>query len=173
MKTKIATTALKFERIQAFPMNAKENIPANHFNGTTIDLGTVWKTKKFFNNVPVLYEKCNEHEVNSSACRLFEMCARNLTTLLMEVDEKLTPKHPQTKTNYNLLNLHRTWSEFISVQVAFYGGLFLGAMLGAIVLFTLKLISDCVSMSGCQMTTELKDRRRRRKNDCFNFEHLT
>lgn len=146
-----------FERMQALP-NPMENgrpMEMSTINATETpsDLNSVWKIKKYSANAPILDEKCQENEVNTNACNLFEMCASNLTFLIMAIDQKIQTKNrnpnDMNTNNNHLLNSHHTWAELITVQVAFYGGLFLGAMLGAIALFTMKLITDCVRMSKC------------------------
>lgn len=144
-----------FERMQALtnPMeNGRPTEMTINATETPIDLNSVWKIKKYSANAPILDEECQEKEANTNACHLFKMCASNLTFLIMAIDQKIKSKNRNPNdmnTNCNLLNSHHTWSEFMTVQMAFYGGLFLGAMLGAIALFTLKLISDCVRMSKC------------------------
>lgn len=145
-----------FERMQALsnPMEngRSTNISTINATQTPIDLNSVWKIRKYSTNAPILDEECQENETNTNACHLFKMCASNLTFLIIAIDQKIKSKHQNPNdmnTNYNLLNSHHTWSEFITVQVAFYGGLFLGAMVGAIALFAMKLISDCVRMSKC------------------------
>lgn len=165
-----------FERMLALP-NPMENgrtTEMSTINATNkpIDLNSVWKIKKYRTNAPILDEKCQENEINTNACHLFQMCASNLTLLIMAIDEKVKSKNRipnDMNTNYNLLNSHHIWSELITVQVAFYGGLFLGAMLGAIALFAMKLISDCVRMSKCGCNGSASNTRSKFSHSLFFF----
>lgn len=127
------------------------NITASHpistsINNTFTDLNSVWNThNENDHNIPILSERCSANETTANhACHLFEMCVSNLSMLVKEVEAKLRLKSGNTRTRYDSMYVHHSWYEFVTVQVAFYGGLLLGVMFGAIMLFTLKLISDCV-----------------------------
>lgn len=134
-------------------------------NTTPIDLNRVWNTRNHNDhNIPILNEQCNANETTAKhACQLFEICVSNLTMLVEEVEVKLQQKTDNYNNNmmrYDPVRLHHTWFDFVTVQVAFYGGLFIGTIFGAVILFTMKLISDCVLMSGTD-STEHQLRRKR------------
>lgn len=122
--------------------------PANEF----VDIDNVWREHNDTDhNVPILIERCRINETTIvHACHLFDVCVSNLTMLIKEVEAKLILKKNAADAEhrrfaYNPLQLQHSWYEFVSVQVAFYGGLLLGTIFGAVMLFTLKLISDCVT----------------------------
>lgn len=141
----------KFERMQLSPVTGenKSKILSNEsihdmHEPNTLNINNYYNNHSY-NKIPVLNKKCMENETNLHACHLFETCSKSLSLLLEEVDHKLLLKHNNMNTNCNLMNLHN-WSEFVTIQMAFYGGLFLGAMIGAIILFMMKLIYDCIVM---------------------------
>lgn len=142
------STPPKFERILMLPSNITTSHPiSTSINNTFADLNSVWHThNENDHNIPILSEQCSANETTAKlACHLFEMCVSNLTMLVEEVEAKLLLKSGNTRSRYDSMHLHHSWYEFVTVQVAFYGGLLLGIMFGAIMLFTLKLISDCVT----------------------------
>lgn len=135
-----------------------------------IDLSSVWHMhNEHDHNIPILNERCNANETSvEQACQFFEICIANFTMLIEEVEAKLllksgTGSRPNgmghMQYGCDTMHLQHSWYEFVSVQVAFYGGLLLGTLLGAVILFVLKLISDCVMWS----STEDSTRRTRRK----------
>lgn len=130
-------------------------------NDTSVDLDKVWNTNnKNDHNIPILDERCQANETSvAQACHLFETCILNLTMLVDEVEAKLLLKNGNAKVKYDSVRLHHTWFDLVTVQVAFYGGLFMGAMLGAVLLFILKLISDCVEVSRSGSARELRRKR--------------
>lgn len=148
---------LKFERLQILPTNNTQLFPSNE-NNTIVDLKQVWNTyNENDHNIPILNERCNANETTVvHACQLFEICISNFTMLVEEVEAKLLLKRSSSDVDannninlnmrYDSMHLHHTWYDFVTVQVAFYGGLFIGTLFGAIILFTIKLISDCVMM---------------------------
>lgn len=158
---------LKFERMQMLVSNDTTSdashtpAAATTTTKTSIDLNRVWNTRiRNDHHIPILNERCgdtNETTVKH-ACQLFEICISNLTMLIEEVEVKLQRKNDNMR--YDSVRLHHTWYDFVTVQVAFYGGLFIGTIFGAIMLFTMKLISDCVMMSGTE-TTEYRYRNKR------------
>lgn len=129
----------------------------------TDDLTSVWHTyDQHSYNIPILNENCHANETTvENACRLFEICVANFTMLVDEVETKFLHNRANTKLQHDSDRMHHSWHDFVTVQVAFYGGLFLGTMFGAIILFTLKLISDCCTSP--QMKNEQRMRRKRRK----------
>lgn len=168
----------KFERIQMMPTNDTSNnttaLPppsspsdASTNSSTAIDLNSVWNIhNENDHNIPILNERCNANETSvEQACQFFEICIANFTMLIEEVEAKLLLKSESSSSTNSMGNIQygydamHSWYEFVSVQVAFYGGLLLGTLLGAIILFVLKLISDCVMWS----STEDSTRRTRRK----------
>lgn len=75
--------------------------------------------------------------------------------LIEEVEAKLLLKSTggsgsNMQAGYDTMHLQHSWYEFITIQVAFYGGLLLGTLFGAIILFALKLIADCVLWSSIE-----------------------
>lgn len=158
----------QFERMTMMPSNVTAPLLGNvTTNDTVIDLNNVWKIpSENEHNIPILNERCNANETMiEHACQLFEICVSNLTRLVDEVEEKLRPKsgRDETRFRYDPVQMHHSWYEFVSIQVAFYGGLMLGTLFGAVMLFTCKLISDCVTMSGAD------DQRVRRKQSELSF----
>lgn len=141
------------------------DVPINR--STSIDLNRVWNVhNEHDHNIPILSERCNANGTGiERACQLFEICIANFTMLIDEVETKLLLQSGaggggcRSDIGYDAAHLQHTWYEFVSIQVAFYGGLLLGTLFGAILLFVLKLISDCVLWS----STEDSGRRTRRK----------
>lgn len=141
----------KFERMQMLPTikmhnNDSPRLTSFHHNQNN-DLSNVWHTEN--KRIPILNQQCNANLTIVQACRLFEMCVGNFTMLLTEVDEKLllTKKSSidMSDAHISLISLNRNWSEFVTINVAFYGGLFLGAMFGAIILFMMKITFDYIT----------------------------
>lgn len=146
------------------PLPPHTEAPTN--GSAPIDLNSVWNIhNENDHNIPILNERCNANETRiEQACQLFEICIANFTMLIEEVEAKLLLKSGSNgmgnmQYGYDAMHLQHSWYEFVSIQVAFYGGLLLGTLLGAIILFILKLISDCVMWS----STEDNSRRTRRK----------
>lgn len=166
---------VKFERMEMMPSNNGTPV-SSHATGaaaadgvgtvaTPIDLNRVWNTHNHNDhNIPILNEQCSANETTvKHACQLFEICVSNLTMLVEEVEVKLQRKTDSNNNymmRYDPVRLHHTWYDFVTVQVAFYGGLFIGTIFGAIMLFTMKLISDCVTMSSAD-SAEHQLRRKR------------
>lgn len=151
---------IKFERLKL--SNASKPFEAHEWeNDTSVNLDKVWNThNKNDHNIPILDERCQANETTAmQACRLFETCISNLTMLVDEVEAKLLLKSGNTKVRYDTVRLHHTWYDLVTVQVAFYGGLFMGTMLGAVLLFVLKLISDCAEMFRSESGRELRRKR--------------
>lgn len=149
---------------------------------TPVDLNSVWNIhNENDHNIPILNERCNANETSiEQACQFFEICIANFTMLIEEVEAKLLLKSGSGSDissnsmgnmqygGYNTMPFQHSWYEFVSIQVAFYGGLLLGTLLGAIILFILKLISDCVMWS----STEDSSRRiRRKRSKILIFHH--
>lgn len=160
---------MKFERMQMLATNNSTAV-LSHItttatpNTTSIDLTRVWNIRHHNDhNIPILNERCSANETTvKHACQLFEICVSNLTMLVEEVEVKLQRKSDNImKMQYDPVHLHHTWYDFVTVQVAFYGGLFIGTIFGAIMLFMLKLISDCVMMSD----TETEHRVQRKRSE--------
>lgn len=112
------------------------------------DLNDVWHTHN--QRIPILNEQCTSSATQMDACHLFDMCVGNFSLLLKEVDKKLLltknfNDNVSHRSHINLINFHRNWSEFVTVNVAFYGGLFLGAVFGAIILFMMKITFDYIT----------------------------
>lgn len=141
----------KLERMQALPVNDDATPSAS----SSVDLNSVWNTHNHNDhNIPILNERCSANETTARhACHLFEVCVSNFTRLVEEVEQKLLLKSGHIKANYDPVRLHHSWHEFVTIQVAFYGGLFLGTLFGAIMLFTMKMISDCVTTSDDERPT--------------------
>lgn len=142
-------------------------------DSTPVDLNTVWNIhNENDHNIPILSERCNANETSiEQACQLFEICITNFTMLIEEVEAKLLLKSDSSSSSsnsigYDTMHLQHSWYEFVSIQVAFYGGLLLGTLFGAIILFILKLISDCVMWSS---TEDSSRRKRRKRSKCFSF----
>lgn len=162
------STPPKFERMSVMPSNVTTSLLGTATtNSTFLDLNTVWNThSENDHNIPILNERCMANETTvDHACQLFEICVSNLTRLVEEVEEKLQLKSGggNMRIRYDPVRLHHSWYEFVSIQVAFYGGIMLGTLFGAIMLFTCKLISDCVTMSG----TDSDQRTRRKRSECL------
>lgn len=156
--------SVKFERMQMLPStNSTHDSTVPAINTTTpMNLNSIWRIRNQNNrNIPILNEECSVNTTSAeNACHLFEVCISNLTMLIEEVEAKLQHKSENMNVNYTSVRLSHTWYEFITVQVAFFGGLFIGTIFGTIMLFTLKLISDCVMISD---TAENEHRMRRRR----------
>ncbi|XP_055319933.1 uncharacterized protein LOC129577246 isoform X2 [Sitodiplosis mosellana] len=170
---------LKFERMQMLSPNNRTAVSSHAVaaaaaatNTTPIDLNRVWNTHNHNDhNIPILNERCSANETTAKhACQLFEICVSNLTMLVEEVEVKLQRKSDNNMLRYDPVRFHHTWYDFVTVQVAFYGGLFIGTIFGAIMLFTMKLISDCVTMSSTD-TTEHRVRRKRRNRSRQSEDH--
>lgn len=168
-----SVSAPKFQRMSMIPQN--ETAPALGSSTTTtttplttidtsIDLSRVWKVhNEHDHNIPILNEYCHSDNTTiDQACQLFQICVSNLTQLVEETEAKLQQKNADNiQIPYDPVKFHQTWYEFVTIQVAFYGGLLLGTLFGAIILFILKLISDCVTMSNTE--TNRRTRRKRSK----------
>lgn len=173
------STPSKNERMQMLPLNHTATILTTTPHQTDIkandtfidDLTNVWHTYDQNNhNIPILSEMCRANETTvKHACHLFEICVSNLTMLVEEVEAKLLLKNTNMRMKYDPGGLHHSWHEFVTVQVAFYGGLFLGTMFGAIMLFTMKLISDCLTPSS-QMDGSEHRMRRKRPSKCVMID---
>ncbi|XP_031637402.1 uncharacterized protein LOC116349897 [Contarinia nasturtii] len=156
---------LKFERMQMLPMSnnvTNDSIIPEKTTPPPVNLNSVWKIRNHSNhNLPILNEKCNTNETTVvHACRLFEICVSNLTMLIEEVEVKLHHADEHMKENGASVKLNPAWYDFVTVQVAFYGGLFTGTIFGTIMLFTLKLISDCVMVSDTDNGSRRRTRNR-------------
>lgn len=163
--------------MQMLPLNnTTPHSTRTRINGTLIDdLTSVWHTyDQNDHNIPILNERCRANETTvGHACHLFEICVSNLTMLVEEVEAKLLLNSAANmKEKYELGNLHHTWNEFVTVKVAFYGGLLLGTMVGAIILFTMKLISDCLIPS-TQLKSQQAMRRKRSTYHRFSIVCLS
>lgn len=133
-------------------------------NTTFMDLNQVWKIRNQNHyNISILNEQCNANVTTvEHACYLFEVCTSNLTILLQESQMKFHDRNEKMNVRYGSARL-RKWDEFITVGMAFYGGLFIGTICGTIMLFILKLISDCVMTSS---TADERKMRRKRSELC-------
>lgn len=116
------------------PSNLGKTTETPITNASTVvnDLTKIWKMKK---NVKILNEICPLNDTDR-ACDLFEACVSNLTMILKEIEYKLLRK---THDEYEMTP-HQTWMHFVTVNIAFYAGLLLGAFFGGCFVYLLIVI---------------------------------
>lgn len=131
------TPVRMFERMEMMPTSSSKPAKANQMLVTTEipainDLTKVWKMK---HNVKILNEICPLNDTDR-ACDLFEACVSNLTVILKEIEHKLLrPKHAEYE-----MTPHKAWMQFVTVNIAFYAGLILGAVFGGCFIYISNVI---------------------------------